>query len=179
MRNWHENGTNTTDEEIIMTEHDAIDELYDIEKRIHNAYTAHGSDGYDFYTYVAHEYEDELSAEEYEQIVETVEEENLIVYPTVDKRYKWSGASGKAFSILHADKPAPGLEPELEPVLRFKPYQIPEPYEEEDVYELVDSDRNRELIDYFGVRPWEESGISEEYADHDPHSPDEWIREEE
>lgn len=160
-----------------MMDNDAIDELYDIDDRIHTAYEAHGSDGLDFFTYVAHDYEDDLTVDEYEQIVETVKEENLVIYPTLDKRYKWDGASGKAYSILNLETPAPGVDPEMEPVLRFKPHQIPEPYDEDDVDALADRDRNRQLIDYFDIRPWEESGIADDYADHDPHSPRDWLPE--
>ncbi len=158
-----------------MQDNDPIDELYDIDERIHNAYTAHGSDGYDFYTYVAHDYEDELTVDEYETVVDTVEAEHLVLYPTLDKRYKWDGASGKAFAVLNAEKPFPGADPELEPVLRFKPHQIPDPYDEDHAQQLANRDRNRELLDYFSIRPWEDSGIADDYADHDPFSPSEWL----
>jgi hypothetical protein len=154
---------------------DALDELCAIDNRIHTAYEAHGSDGLDLVTYVAHDYADALTADEYEQIVETVKAETLIVYPTLDKRYNRDGVSGKAFAILSGEQPVPGVDPELEPVLRFKPHQIPVPYDAADVDALADRGRNRQLIDYFDIRPWEASGTADDYAAHEPHPPQDWL----
>lgn len=133
-------------------EQDPVAFLQRLEQETHTATETSTLKDYSRVEYVRHEYRRDLTPEEADHLFETVEDEDLIVYPSIDFPETGNpGVGGRAYAVVDGQRPAPGVDPELEPVIRFKAHQLPDGYDRDDVHALMDRDRNHELLSVYDL----------------------------
>lgn len=131
---------------------DAVAFLRDLEAETHTATKTSTLKDYSRVEYTRHEYHRDVTPEEADHLFETVWEEDLIIYPSLDFPETGNpGVGGRAYSVVEADRAAPGIEPAVEPVIRFKTRQLPDAYSDADVREMVDRERNHELLSVYDL----------------------------
>jgi hypothetical protein len=89
-----------------------------------------------------------LSSDEVGRILNAVRTHNLLLFPTTT-----NFGFRISFSVVRAEQPTPGVDPDLECLLLFGEKQLPPEHSWETLSEVFLGERNRELMDLYGLPP--------------------------
>ena len=95
-----------------------------------------------------------ISTDEFDHLIQVIEKDNLILYPTTTD---WGFRP--AFQVLYGERPAPGISADVNLLLLFAEYQLPQGYDFKAVKPHFLQPRNKRLVKALGLKRIDERDV--------------------